>query len=314
MAGPKVTQFVQGAKSVAGIAKDVAPVAALGFAAYKLAGLKPPQSSLEPAEKDLTFPNDLISSGGNTPPYMSFRFSEYRRRSIFESVAFTSKDSINLPIPNNLVDTTSVTYGEEGADAAAGAAIEGALQGKGAGGGLAGIASGLAGSVSGIAEGLALEKIKKAAGDKIPVNQVLQMGGVAQNPFLTVLFKSPTFKQHQFSWKLAPNNASETEKLKKIITIFKRNMLPAMAPGNGGTLLTYPNIVEIAICPTSEYLYEFKPCVIESMSVNFAPANTPSFFKENNAPVEVQISLQLKEIEYWLQEDIVNPALRSQGK
>jgi hypothetical protein len=82
-------------------------------------------------------------------------------------------------------------------------------------------------------------------------------------------------------------------------------MLPGKTGAPGGTLLSYPNIANIQLFPNDTFLYKFKPCVIESMSVNFAPANTPSFFKSTNAPVEVQLSLQLKEIEYWLNEDVV---------
>jgi hypothetical protein len=42
------------------------------------------------------------------------------------------------------------------------------------------------------------------------------------------------------------------------------------------------------------------------MSVNFAPNSGPSFFKRTNAPTEIQFSIQLKEIEYWVQSDVEN--------
>jgi hypothetical protein len=85
-------------------------------------------------------------------------------------------------------------------------------------------------------------------------------------------------------------------------------MLPAMAPSAGGTLLKYPNMAIISLSPNQDYLYKFKPCVIESMSVNYASAGMPSFFKRSDAPVDVTISLNLLEIEYWLKEDIEDPS------
>jgi hypothetical protein len=150
------------------------------------------------------------------------------------------------------------------------------------------------GSIVGAPKALA-----SAAGIGGLVDQALQLTGLAQNPFLTVLFKQPEFKRHQFSWKLSPNNYRESNTLRDIISTIKSNMLPAMAPSAGGTLLTYP---------IEEYLYKFKPCVIESMSVNYAPAGLPSFFKRTSAPTEVTLSLSLLEIEYWLKEDIVDPS------
>ena len=100
------------------------------------------------------------------------------------------------------------------------------------------IGSGIAGLATGAVTGAA-SQVAGAAG--IPVDQVLQLGGLAQNPFLTVLFKSPTFKRHSFSWKLSPNSADESNTLRDIIQTFRSNMLPALSPNVGGTLLTYPN-------------------------------------------------------------------------
>jgi hypothetical protein len=143
--------------------------------------------------------------------------------------------------------------------------------------------------------------------------EMLQLGGLAQNPFLTVLFKSPNFKKHQFSWKLAPNNAQESNTIRDIVNTFKSNMLPAMAPNAGGTLLTYPNIAIISLYPDESFLYKFKPCVIESMDVNYAIGGQPSFFKGTNAPTIVQISINLLEIEYWLKEDYEDNSFRGGG-
>lgn len=314
---------VQGGKTAIGIAEAVGPAAgnavkfaALAGAAYGLLNLKAPTTTNN-TPPSIYFPNDLLSSGNDSRNfYMQIQFVSYKRRSIFDKVFLSPQgnEGIYLPIPNNLVDTQTVTYGEEGADAAVGAAIEQGLGGGFSKGGIAG-AIGAAGNV---AKGLGLDTARSIAqnapnGLKVSVDQILQMSGVAQNPFLTVLFKSPTFKQHSFSWKLAANNVEETEKIRTIIETIRYHMLPAMAPSQGGTLLTYPDMALIKLMPDDKYLYRFKPCVIESMSANYAPAASPAFFKLKNAPVEVQLSIQLKEIEYWLKEDVFDPSQRANG-
>jgi hypothetical protein len=69
----------------------------------------------------------------------------------------------------------------------------------------------------------------------------------------------------------------------------------------------------INLSPDDSFLYKFKPCVVESMSVNFAAGGQPSFFKNSNAPTEVQIDINFLEIEYWLKEDVEGTSLRTQG-
>jgi hypothetical protein len=258
---------------------------------------------------ELTFPEDLVTSERSF--YITMQFMEYQRRSIFDQPFLDAKGGIRLPIPNQLVDTMAVTYDQAEAPGAVGAAIEQGLKGRNKQGSSdgAGILQGLAGAAKGAVAGGALGALTglaQAVG--APVEQGLQLGGLAQNPFLTVLFKQPQFKRHQFSWKLTPNNERESNNLRDIILTLKSNMLPAMAPSAGGTLLKYPNMAIISLSPNQDYLYKFKPCVIESMSVNYASAGMPSFFKRSDAPVDVTISLNLLEIEYWLKEDIEDPS------
>jgi hypothetical protein len=131
------------------------------------------------------------------------------------------------------------------------------------------------------------------------------MNGVAINPWLTVMFKSPSFKQHALEWKLTPSNETESAKLNQIINSFKANMLPDQNGALGGTLLTYPNIVQISVSVNNPefFTYVFKPAVIESFSVNYTPGSQPSFFGTTKAPTEATLRLGLMEIEYWLSSD-----------
>lgn len=294
-------------------AKTVALAAAAAAAAVALSRIDSPNSTRTAlnalAGQNLSFPEDLINSSVGRNFYLSLTFKEYQRRSIFNQPFLREGDSIRLPIPNNLTDTQSVIY--EQADAPiVGAGIEQTLNSVQTGGsGLAAATREAFTTLGAGAYGAGLGTLAtQAQKNNIPFDQFLQMSGKALNPFLTVLFKQPTFKTHTFSWRLSPANERESNNLKKIIEVIRANMLPGMAPSQGGTLLGYPNMVQINLFAGygDTYLYKFKPAVVEQMSVNFSPGSTPGFFKGTNAPTEVLLSLQIKEIEYWLSEDVTS--------
>jgi hypothetical protein len=317
----KITDFVvAGGRHVvnnAGTYKAAAGLA-MGAAGGLLIGsamLRTPTASKNSQYLDnLMFPNDLIDESADRNYYMAIQFVEYQRRSIFNQPFLSAEGGLRLPIPNNLVDTQGVSYTDDKAEAAQGAAIEAGLKGRNGVGSSGGFTSSIAAAAVGALGGRATETAAKLAGGVtgLSTGQALQLGGLAQNPFLTVLFNSPEFKMHTFSWTLAPNNEQESNTVKEIISTFKSNMLPAMSPNAGGTLLTYPNMAIINLYPNEDFLYKFKPCVVTNLSVNFAK-NGPSFFRNTNAPTEVELSVSFKEIEYWLKEDIEGNSLRSEG-
>ena len=78
-------------------------------------------------------------------------------------------------------------------------------------------------------------------------------------------------------------------------------MLPSIAAG--AAVFRYPSIVYAQLNPNAEYLYRFKPCVISSVSANYAPQSTPAFYRSTQAPAMIDLSIELKEIELWTRED-----------
>ena len=72
---------------------------------------------------------------------------------------------------------------------------------------------------------------------------------------------------------------------------------------SNGLFFTFPSMVIVSLFPSSEFLYRFKPCVIESVDVNYAAGSGPSFFKRSQAPTAVTLSIQMQEIEYWTNND-----------
>jgi len=267
------------------------------------------------AGTNTTFPHDLVNPGTGRNYYIDIQFQEYQRRSIYDRAKLVATSGIQLPIPNNLRDQTGANWQTvDSTNPATGAAIEsflnsnknaqyssGDIQGS-----LLQAGSTIAKTVNGAAAGLASSALAKGANfigqDKSTAGQLGSLFGVAQNPFMTMLYQSPAFKSHTFEWTLAPRNKSETETLNNIIQQFKSNMLPDIVPNLGGTLLTYPNMAKITIYP-SGYLYDFKYCVVKDLSINFAPSG-PSFFNDSGAPTQVILSVNLQEIEWFSRSDI----------
>jgi hypothetical protein len=249
-------------------------------------------------QSSLRFPSDLNRNGN--VPFMSMQFSAYRRRSINEQPFYESEMKINLPLPDGLVDQTSIEYQNANLDSVVGAAVEGASQALSGSGSIPGIAGT-------ILSGTGAQTIQRLAGENVR-NAASVLTGITRNPFQVVLFKSPNFRSHNFTWKFAPRDRAESETLNDIINTFKYHSLPGLS-ALGGVFFSYPEILEINFRPSDTYLYKFKPCVVESVTVNFAP-NSPSFFRSTNAPTAVQFSIKVQEIEIWTKADY----LRENGR
>lgn len=239
----------------------------------------------------LVYPYDLNSE------YMSFTFQDYSFTTSTpgsfggSGIKITPANHIVLPIPNNLRDTTAVTYDQTSMMSAitslTGTALDSAKK----------ILGGKASEYISGATG-AMESLKPAAALGLAM-----ISGEAINPFLTVLFKQPNFKSHTFSWKLIPNDARDSQRIMQIVKTFKAKMLP----GKGPNLFTfkYPSLVQVNLSNGSK-MYNFKPAVIQGFDVNFAGAGTPAFHNDRT-PAAVEISIRLQEIEFWMSEDYSDP-------
>lgn len=275
------------------------------------------RDALTVQNQNVAFPSDIKQQ------HIHMRFSRYKRRSIYDQPFFEPQNSIRLPIPKELVDNVSVQYSTENlgplvgavADSIAGTqtgsfrdivnSIVSGVTSTSAGAGAAAIQGGPAALSTLIPGGIGrnLESVVTSG-----INAVQSLTGIAINPFQTILFKSPNFKKHRFSWVLVPKSKEESASLEFIMRLFKYHMLPGISgAGTGGVFFSYPEILEVKLYPSDEYLYKFKPCVVDSVSVNYAP-NNPSFYRETGAPTAVQFSINLQEIEIWTKADYVRQA------
>jgi hypothetical protein len=249
---------------------------------------------------NLVYPSNLDTSNY----YMMLQFVQYERPDIFSSGFNRAVGGISLPLPAQLNDTQVLQFTADETNPVVGAAIENAIHSAKTSSNYAtATLSGLINTALGGAAGIAVkgaQNITAAAGTS--VNYALSLGGMSVNPFLTVLFKSPTFKHHTFSWRFTPSNSSDSKRIAAITNAFKYHSLPDISGATAGTLLSYPDMLYISIYPVNDFMYKFKPCVIEGVSVNYSPVG-PSFIKENKAPSCVDLTISLLEIEYHLKKD-----------
>ena len=245
------------------------------------------------------YPSDLFTGSGadGRDMYMQIEFVQYKKRSVFGAPFLSPMGGVTLPIPKKINDQQAVVWEAVSGNATA-AAIEAAKAGFNMGQSIAGTPGAAVGALGyGLTAGGAYAAL--AAGGE-PAAVLGAELGVAPNPFLTMLFRSGQFKEHTFSWTFTPHNEAESVNLVDIIQYFKFNMLPRK--GLGGLLLEYPNIAIPRLYPNNFFTYRFKPCAVASLNVDYSGAGQPSFF-ENGAPTVINFTIQLKEIELWMQED-----------
>lgn len=248
----------------------------------------------------LQFPQDLGKY------YMTIDILEYKRSDLMTmSTGGNSKAKIFLPIPLNLMETQTEQYTEEPLGMFAGT-VGNKIAGDLSGGGLSSVFTPGNAVLGGLA--LAASSAESAILNNPVTNIASALAGVAPNPFVTVLFKRPVYKTHQLQFKLSPQNFNEAINIRKIILALKQAAAPGVVPS--GMVFTFPKILRIAYQPNSGYLYKFKPSVIEAISVNYAGGGAPAFYRDNpnsgfgsgdNPPESVDIALQIKELEYWVE-------------
>ena len=89
--------------------------------------------------------------------------------------------------------------------------------------------------------------------------------------------------------------------LRQIINTLKNYSLPFF--NSSPYFLNYPAMVLPMYIPNQAQLYEFKWCLINSVTVDCILAGTAAFFTGTQAPVEVSLALRLVELELWFQGD-----------
>lgn len=242
----------------------------------------------------------------NPKYYLYITAEDYTRQDAMTLAKANITQQISMPVPMQMVDSHKVEYSTQELGVMGGAMLNGAgaLMNTARQGGsnisnifqsatsLYGASTSLIGSVAGAGTALAFEQGNQT------VSRVAQAAaGVAPNQFMVVLLKGPTYKKFTFEWHLSPKTQQQSAQLRDMIKFFNNAMAPTLT--GGGFFFGFPKIFRIQFRPTDEYMYKFKPAVLENFTANYTGAGVPAFYK-SGAPESYKISMSFMEMEFWL--------------
>lgn len=258
--------------------------------------------------------------------YCTLTLAEYSRPEPFDEPEFKLDKIIRLPLPAELRDDTAVAYNnidmklvgdvlneDIGSGLGAQAMRSAAILPQAIGASLSEAGGGSASSFAGI--------LGSAAGSIISDNAdsfssaIQQSLGVAPNPNPAIAFQGPLLREMSLSWTLLPTNEADSRKIRSIINYLKMRALPGNQVTDSAAILNYPYLCQVNFYPwdnnganpfgwSDNSIIKMKRAFMASVNVNYTAGSAPAFFSGyNNEPVVVQLSINFKEIEYFLSSD-----------
>ena len=121
--------------------------------------------------------------------------------------------------------------------------------------------------------------------------------GIAVNPYMAMIYESPSLRTHQFNWKLVAKNFDESMKIREIIYLFKFHSAPEIPSTTGmGGLLKYPQQFDVDVHHEA-FLYNIGPSVLTGMEVDYHPDGILYHASGGlKLPVSVGLSLTVQEV------------------
>jgi len=214
---------------------------------------------------------------------------------------------VNLHMPSDMTDSVSAKWQADAdifaktAQLGAGEAVLGTVQK-----GLKDAVTGIGGKV---AEIVTLGKVSAEG-----LKQGLERShGHAIRPFESQFFQGVDYRTFSFKHKLMAFEQGDTIEINKIIKILRYHSSPGLALN--GVMYKYPSSWRIRFYQAdpnnkdgvieSQWLPTLKRCVLEKVEVNHFASNTPSYHT-NLAPVDIEISLSFREMDYVTKRSIEN--------
>lgn len=133
--------------------------------------------------------------------------------------------------------------------------------------------------------------------------------GQTVNPRETLAFEGVNLRTHQFNWDLYPSNQGDSDRIREIVQLIKRNSLPGVTSiaGIPKAYLKYPSTVDMYLIGVNrEHYMKFKTSMITSFTVDYG-ANGMAFMK-GGKPASVNIALSMTELEIETAEDYGAPS------
>lgn len=241
------------------------------------------------------------------------------------------KHTIYLPIPEQISDTTQISWGEGRLNPAEafGIGFGNLFQEKGPAKALEAALKALATAGTTIGDSPQLQKAIQnalsataigALGGNVSANQLISRAtGQVFNPNLELLFDGVGLRNFQFNFDFFPRNKKEAEEVILIIrTLKKRMSANRNASGNSkvqGVFISAPHIFQLTYMKGGKkhpILNTFKPMALVDLQINYTGSNTYSTFWDGT-PTHMQMSLAFKELNPIYSEDYDNTDPQSVG-
>lgn len=216
----------------------------------------------------------------------------------------TYTGSISLYMPTGIEISDGVTYNEDTRQFAAGLnemvggggsrafnnkavlastqaiSVYGAAAGKVAGGGMLGALAGY-----GVGDIIATE-MQRSTGALLNKNEF-------------AAYAATPLRSFTFNWTILPDSEQESEQAAGLIKFFRESM---HATKNDQVTITVPDHCVVSFHGSKDMI-QLPPVVVENVGVTYNPNNS-SFFKKNNSPVEINLTVTLKELNPLYKDDV----------
>ena len=234
------------------------------------------------------------------------------------------KYMIELPIPQDLTDSNSISWGDDRVNAVELAGLAVAQGAMGSNVGEAARTSAQA-AVTALQTGIEIpglnsdtQKAVQAAlsgaaigalGSNVsPQSVISRSTGQILNNNLELLFKGVNLRSFPYSITFSPRGPREANVVKQIIRRLKASMAPKAGEFNGsaqGIFIQSPDVFQLKFLKDDTdhpFLHAFKLCALTGMSVNYTNAGTYTSY-EDGTPVNIRMSLTFKELNPIYHED-----------
>ena len=273
-------------------------------------------------------PGGYGSYTGDEKPGIEFSVTDANSR-MSKDANRLMKYLIELPIPQDLSDSNSVTWGEDRANAlelAALAVAQEAMQGNigenavnlaqtavtalNTGIDIPGLKSDTQAAVRAALSGAAIG----ALGSNVsPQSVISRSTGQILNNNLELLFQGVNLRTFPYSITFSPRSPEEATVVKDIIRRLKTSMAPKAGEFDGtagGIFIQSPDVFQLKFLKDDvdhPFLHAFKLCALTGMSVNYTNAGTYTSY-EDGTPVNIRMSLTFKELNPIYHEDYMQVA------
>ena len=225
-----------------------------------------------------------------------------------------------LPIPENIQDSNSVTWGEDSINGIAAKGIgmaENLMKSKGLGEGIVNAANEMGGVGNNVINSgqmqdvattyFASQAVNTLGGNTSLSGLLARSSGVIMNPNKELLFGGVNLRAFSFDFDLTQRDRAESSTIKNIIRLFKVNMNPKKsAKGDKtGLFVQSPNVFQLSYKTGGgdhSYLHRFKPMALANMAVNYTGAGTYATY-DDTTPVHMKLSLSFQELNPVYAED-----------